>query len=87
MCYEEGDGHVSLGAGMEDDAVDNNDTNNSLKRMIADFQTLLSRKNIKKDSVTNVKVHNVQVTAFQSMISSQPLLLQKWVCLLGHLRM
>ena len=75
--YEEGDGHVSSGAGKNDDNVDDDDTNKSLKRMVVDFQTLLSRKNVMKDDVTNIKVNDVQVTALQALMELQPLVLQK----------
>ena len=37
MCYEESDGHVCSGVGTDDDDIDDDGTNNSLKRMIADF--------------------------------------------------
>ena len=87
MCYEEGDSHASSGAGTEDDDIDDDDTNKSLKRMVTDFQTLLGIKNITKDKVTNVKVHDVQVTALQCLMVLQPLVLQKWVHLFGHLYM
>ena len=63
MCYEEGDGSVSSGVGTDDDYIDDSHTNQSLKRMIAELQTLMGRNNITKDKVTNVKVNNVQVAA------------------------
>ena len=75
------------GAEMEDDDVEDDDTSKSLKRMITYFQTLLGRKNTIKDKVTNIKVHNVQVTDLQSLMASQPLVLQKLVCLFGYLFM
>ena len=62
---------------MEVCNVDDDDTNKSLKLMIEDFQTLLGRKNITKYNVTNAKVHNVQVTALQSMMAPQLLVLKK----------
>ena len=43
--------------------IDDDDDNKSLKRMIADFQTLMGRNNIRKYKFTNIKVHDVQVTA------------------------
>ena len=55
--------------------------------MIEDFQTLLGKKNITKDNVTSIKVRNDQFAALQSMIAPQPFVLQKWVCLFGHLCM
>ena len=72
---------------MEDDDVDDDDSNKSLKRIIADFQTMMGRKNTTKDNVTNIKVHDAQVTALQSLMAPQALVLQKWVCLFGHLCM
>ena len=40
-----------------------------MKRMIADFQILTGRKNITKDNITNIKVHDVQVKALQSLMA------------------
>ena len=48
------------------------------------FKTLLSKKGLTKEMVTNFPVNNVQVAALQAMMVSQPLSLQKWACLYGH---
>ena len=55
--------------------------------MIADFQTLSIKKELSKDNVTSIRGNNVQVTALQSMMEPQLLVLQKWACFYGHLLM
>ena len=77
VCYEEGDGHVSSGAGTGDYDIDDDYTNKSLKRMITDFQTLMGRKNVTKDNFTNIKVRDVQVADLQYLMALQSLALQK----------
>ena len=86
-CYEEGDGRTSSGAGIEDDDIDDENTSKHLERMITYFQTLIGRKNMIKDNVTNIKVNTVQVTALQSFMVPQLFVLQKWICLFVHLFM
>ena len=85
MCYEDGDGSISSAVGAEEDDVDDENTTKYLKRMIAYFQTLSSKKELSKENVTSIRVYNAQVTALQSMMEPQPLVLQKWECYCGHL--
>ncbi len=76
MCYEEGDGHVSSGSGTDVDNVDDDNTNKSLNLMITDFETLMSKKNMMKDNVTNIKVNNIQVATLQSLMAPQSLVMK-----------
>ena len=62
MSYEEGYGSVSSSIGIEDDDDDEN-TSNSLKEMFINVQTLISKKHLPKNNVTNMKV-----AALQSLI-------------------
>ena len=63
MRYEKCNRIFSSGTGIEDNDVDDENTSKYLKRMIADFQTLMSKKDMSKDKVTSIKVKNVQVKA------------------------
>ena len=87
MCYEDGDGSVSSGAVTEEDDVDDENATKSLTQMIADFQTLSIKKELSKDDVISIRVNDVQVTTLQSMMESQPLVLQQWAHYYGHLLM
>ena len=69
---------------MEDDDIDDENRSKSLNRMIADFQTLISKKDMSKDNVIDIKVYNVQVATLQSLMAPHPLVLQKWVCLFDY---
>ena len=78
---------MSSCAGKENGDIDDDNINNYLKRMITDFQILMGRKSITKDNITNIKVNNVQVTNLEYLMAPQPLVLQKWTHLFGHLCM
>ena len=83
IVHEEQAGSIAPSDKSIDDDDDNDETR-SLERSVTKFRTLLGKKGLTKDNVTKMQVNDVQVTALQAMMASQPLHLHEWVHLYGH---
>ena len=76
IVHVEDEGSIDTSEKTDDDDDDDADAQ-SLERVITKFKTLLGKKGLSNDNVTNIQVNNVQVIALQAMITSQLLALHE----------